>query len=256
MPSSRLPLIAGNWKMNTTVDEARALARDLASSLGSTPGVETLLCPPFVSLTAVAAEIEGTAIRLGSQNLHHEAKGAFTGEVSPTMLTGMCQYAIVGHSERRTLFGEDDATVNRKALAALTHGLNPILCVGETLQEREAGKTDRVLTRQVTLGLEGVAADADFVVAYEPVWAIGTGKAASASDAESAIALIRRTIAEQLSPQAAERTRILYGGSVKASNIRDFMASDEIDGALVGGASLDAQEFAGIVSGAREQSRA
>ena len=248
MPNNRLPLIAGNWKMNTTVDEARALANALASNLNGAPGVEVLLCPPFISLTTVGSEISGTTLKLGAQNLHPEPKGAFTGEVSPAMLAGLCDYVIIGHSERRALFGEDDDFVNRKLHAALTHDIIPILCVGETLAQREANTTDEVLTRQVIGGLKDVPPDADFVVAYEPVWAIGTGKAASASDAEQAISLIRQTISQQLGAQAAENTRILYGGSVKSSNIRDFIESADIDGALVGGASLDPDDFSGIVA--------
>ncbi len=248
MPNTRLPLIAGNWKMNTTVDEARALAKALASDLNGAPRVEVLLCPPFISLTTVGAETSGSTLKLGAQNLHPEPKGAFTGEVSPTMLSGLCDYVIVGHSERRALFGEDDDFVNRKFHSALAHDITPILCVGETLAQREANTTEEVLTRQVIGGLKDVAPDADFVVAYEPVWAIGTGKAASASDAEQAIALIRQTISQQLGEQTAGNTRILYGGSVKSSNIGDFITSDDIDGALVGGASLDPDDFSGIVS--------
>ena len=248
MPNTRLPLIAGNWKMNTTVAEARALAKALASTLNGAPGVEVLLCPPFISLTTVGSEISGTTLKLGAQNLHPEPKGAFTGEVSPTMLSGLCDYVIVGHSERRALFGEDDDFVNRKLHAALTHDITPILCVGETLAQRESNTTEEVLTRQVIDGLKDVPPEADFVVAYEPVWAIGTGKAASASDAEQAISLIRQTISQQLGEQTAGNTRILYGGSVKSSNISDFITSDDIDGALVGGASLDPDDFSGIVS--------
>ena len=248
MPNTRLPLIAGNWKMNTTVAEARALAKALASTLNGAPDVEVLLCPPFISLTTVGSEISGTTLKLGAQNLHPEPKGAFTGEVSPAMLSGLCDYVIVGHSERRALFGEDNDFVNRKLHAALAHDIIPILCVGETLAQREANTTGDVLTRQVIGGLKNVPPDADFVVAYEPVWAIGTGKAASASDAQQTIALIRRTVSQQLGEQAAASTRILYGGSVKSSNISDFITSDDIDGALVGGASLDPDDFSGIVS--------
>ena len=248
MPNNRLPLIAGNWKMNTTVDEARTLANALASNLDGVSGVEVLLCPPFISLTTVGREISGTTLKLGAQNLHPEPKGAFTGEVSPAMLSGLCDYVIVGHSERRALFGEDDDFVNRKLHSALAHDITPILCVGETLAQRESNTTEEVLTRQVIGGLKGVPPEADFVVAYEPVWAIGTGKAASASDAQQAIALIRQTISQQLGEQTAGNTRILYGGSVKSSNIGDFITSDDIDGALVGGASLDPDDFSGIVS--------
>ena len=248
MPNNRLPLIAGNWKMNTTVAEARALSKTLASNLNGAPGVEVLLCPPFISLTTVGSEIAGTTLKLGAQNLHPEPKGAFTGEVSPAMLAGLCDYVIVGHSERRALFGEDDDFVNRKLHSALAHDITPILCVGETLAQRESNTTEEVLTRQVIGGLKDMPPEANFVVAYEPVWAIGTGKAASASDAQQAIALIRQTISQQLGEQTAGNTRILYGGSVKSSNISDFITSDDIDGALVGGASLDPDDFSGIVS--------
>ena len=245
---TRLPLIAGNWKMNTTLREAYTLAQALASNLNAAPDVEVLLCPPFISLTTVADAIGGSTLKLGAQNLHPETKGAFTGEIAPTMLSGLCDYVIIGHSERRTLFGEDDAFVNRKVHAALAHGITPILCVGETLDQRDANTTDEVLTRQINLGLDALAPDANFVVAYEPIWAIGTGKAASASDAEQAIALIRRTISEKLGDAAAQSARILYGGSVKSSNIEDFISSPEIDGALVGGASLDPDDFTAIVT--------
>ena len=247
MPT-RIPLIAGNWKMNTTIQEARFLAYALASNPDPAPDVEVLLCPPFISLTTVSEAIKGTTLKLGAQNLHPESKGAFTGEISPAMLSGLCDYVIIGHSERRTLFGEDDALVNNKVHAALVHGLTPIMCVGESLAQRESGTTSDVLARQTTLGLDGVPPEANLVVAYEPIWAIGTGKAASASDAEQAIALIRRTISEKLGDLAAQKTRILYGGSVKSSNITDFISSPEIDGALVGGASLIADDFTGIVT--------
>ena len=205
MPNTRLPLIAGNWKMNTTVAEARALANALASNLNGAPGVEVLLCPPFISLTTVGARYPDTTLKLGAQNLHPEPKGAFTGEVSPAMLAGLCDYVIVGHSERRALFGEDDDFVNRKLHSALAHDITPILCVGETLAQREANTTEEVLTRQVIGGLKDVPPEANFVVAYEPVWAIGTGKAASASDAEQAIALIRAPYPNNLAnkPQLA-----------------------------------------------------
>ena len=248
MSPTRLPLIAGNWKMNTTIGEAVDLAAALAASLDHTPGVDVVLCPPFISLPTIARELRDTTLAVGAQNMHHEDSGAYTGEISPAMLTPFAEYVIIGHSERRTLFGEDDSFVNRKVHAALSHGLTPILCAGETLEQRESAATEEILTRQTTLGLDGLSPDANFVVAYEPIWAIGTGKAASASDAEQAIALIRRTISKKLSPDSAERTRILYGGSVKPSNITDFISSPEIDGALVGGASLNAQDFISIVS--------
>ena len=248
MPSTRLPLIAGNWKMNTSVSEARRLARKLASRLRSIRNVEVLLCPPFISLAAVGDEIIKSNLKLGAQNVHHEAMGAFTGEISLTMLDGLCSYVIVGHSERRQLFRESYEAIHRKVLAIQRRGITPILCVGETLQQRYTGKTRNVLLRQVSNGLKGFPRQADVVLAYEPVWAIGTGEAASAHDAETAIKIIRGTIRRRLGGEAADRTRILYGGSVKSSNITDFISSPEIDGALVGGASLDPDEFTGIVS--------
>lgn len=248
MPPTRIPLIVGNWKMNTNIGEAVDLLTALTASLDYTPGVDVVLCPPFISVPTFYRELRESTLAVGAQNMHCEDSGAYTGEVSPAMLVHFCEYVIIGHSERRTLFGEDDAFINRKVRAAISHGITPILCVGETLEQREAGATDGVLALQVAQGLHQVPPNSRFVVAYEPIWAIGTGKAASASDAEQAISLIRHTIAGKLSPETAEKTRILYGGSVKPSNIREFISSPEIDGALVGGASLNPQEFIGIVT--------
>lgn len=251
----RKPFIAGNWKMFKTVAEARHLVSELVPALQVIEGVEKVLCPPFTSLLAVAALLEGTEIGLGAQNMHWELSGAFTGEISPTMLAELCQYVILGHSERRTYFGETDETVNRKVQTALNHGLTPIVCVGETLAENEAGRTAEVVVRQVKLGLANLALAAEvgtpFVIAYEPVWAIGTGRAATADGAARVVReVIRPAVAELFGGTAAQAVRVLYGGSVNAKNAAEFFAETEIDGALVGGASLKAAEFTQIVQAA------
>ena len=249
----RTPFIAGNWKMFKTVSEARHLVSELVPSLQAVRNVEKAICPPFTSLMAVRALLEGTDIGLGAQNLHWEDAGAFTGEISAPMLAEICQYVIIGHSERRTYFGETDTTVNRKIQAAMVHGLIPIVCVGETLDEYEAGNTGEVVTRQVRDGLArlNLTEGSSIIIAYEPVWAIGTGRAATAEGANAVIAdFIRRTLDEQFGAAVAETVRILYGGSVKASNAAEFFTQSDIDGALVGGASLKADEFTGIVQAA------
>ncbi|MBI4216548.1 MAG: triose-phosphate isomerase [Chloroflexi bacterium] len=241
----RIPIIAGNWKMNTTVAEAESLVREMKPRLEAVAGVERVLCPPFVSLASVAALLRGSSVKLGAQNLYHEDKGAFTGEISPLMLAGLCQYVIVGHSERRKYFGEDNAAVNRKAQAARRAGLVPIVCVGETLAENEAGRTREVIVGQVQGSLAGL--EGPLVVAYEPVWAIGTGRAATAAQANATIGLIRRTLAALFGAARAQELPIQYGGSVTGANIAEFIAQPEIDGALVGGASLRAGDFIAIV---------
>ncbi len=247
----RTPFIAGNWKMNKTVDEARALVNELIAALKDNTGVEVAVCPPFVSLTTIKAGLLGTPIKLGAQNMHDQDKGAFTGEVAPTMLSGWVDYVILGHSERRQLFGESDAFVNRKVLSALKHGIDPILCVGETLEENEAGQTEAVLARQVAAGVADVlAADAArLVIAYEPIWAIGTGRAATADDAQARCAFVRSQLHAALGDVAA-RIRVQYGGSVSAANAAEILAQPDIDGALVGGASLKSADFAAIVRAA------
>jgi triosephosphate isomerase len=218
--------------------------------------VEKAICPPFTALLAASALLEGTEIKLGAQNMHWEASGAFTGEIAPGMIAELCQYVIIGHSERRTYFGETDGTVNLKTRAALKHGVVPIVCVGETLQENESGRTAEVVSRQVRDGLAGVEltpveGGLPLVIAYEPVWAIGTGLAATPQGANQVLAeIIRPMLAERLGTQAAQDIRILYGGSVKADNAAEFFAQPDIDGALVGGASLKATEFAAIVKAA------
>ena len=243
----RLPIIAGNWKMNTTVNEAVTLVKDMLGGLDKVAGVEKVICPPFVSLAPVKTLLEKSSVKLGAQNLHFEEKGAFTGEVSPLMLAGMCEYVIVGHSERRQYFWETDEIVNRKVKTALKFNLKPIMCVGETLVENEAGKTEEVVTRQVKKGLAGIGKVDVLVVAYEPIWAIGTGKAATSKQANDTIGIIRRTLRELYGDAVAKSLRIQYGGSVTAANAADLMSQPEIDGALVGGASLKSADFVSIV---------
>jgi triosephosphate isomerase (TIM) len=253
----RIPLVAGNWKMYKTVAEARHLVSELVPGLQVLDGVERVLCPPFPSLLAVAALLEGTDIRLGAQNMHWEASGAYTGEVSPLMLAELCQYVILGHSERRTYFNETDETVNRKLHSALAHDLTPILCVGETLEEYEAGQTNEVVSRQMKLGLAGLQLvdGSAIVVAYEPVWAIGTGRASTASGANEVIAdVIRAAMKELFGEEIAQAVRVLYGGSVKGENAAEFFSQPDIDGALVGGASLKVGDFTQIVQAATGRS--
>jgi triosephosphate isomerase len=242
----RTPIIAGNWKMNTTVAEAVSLVVAMKDRLDAIRGVEKVLCPPFVSLMAVGEALRGTSVALGGQNIYFEEKGAYTGEISGLMLAGLCQYVILGHSERRGYFGESDWMVNKKIKAALKAGLKPIVCVGETLEENEGGRTGEVIIRQVRAALDGLSSLENLVIAYEPVWAIGTGKTATAEQANAAIALIRNVVAE-LYGAAARALRIQYGGSTNGANIAALIAEPEIDGALVGGASLKADEFVSMV---------
>ncbi len=253
----RKPFVAGNWKMFKTVAEARLLVSELVPGMQVIEGVDKVLCPPFTALMAVAAMLEGTHIGLGAQNMHWELSGAYTGEIAPPMLAELCRYVILGHSERRTFFGETDETVNRKAQAALAHGLVPIVCVGETLAEYEAGRTAEVVSRQVHLGLAGLGglnepgSAAGLVIAYEPVWAIGTGRASTAAGASAVIRdVIRAALADLFGEGVAQAVRVLYGGSVNAKNAAEFFADPEIDGALVGGASLKAADFTQIVQAA------
>jgi triosephosphate isomerase len=209
--------------------------------------VDKVVCPPFISLAAVQEILKGSSIKVGAQNLYFEPKGAYTGEISPNMLSGLCDYVILGHSERRQYFAETDAIVNKKVKAALAAGLIPIMCVGERLEENEAGKTVEVVTRQVRSGLKGIDSPKDIIIAYEPVWAIGTGKAATSEEANSTIGVIRQTIAKLYSKRIADELRILYGGSMNAANIAELVQKPEIDGGLVGGASLKAAEFISMV---------
>ena len=250
---SRISLVAGNWKMNKTVAEARDLVSTMRARLGEIPNVEKVLCPPFIAIPALAALLEGSGIGLGAQNLHWEEKGAFTGEVSPGMVKEFCRYVIIGHSERRAYFGETDESVNRKLHAALKMDLTPIVCVGETLDQYESGKTAEVVRRQSSVGLAGIdsASAARIIVAYEPVWAIGTGKASSGENANFVHQqVIRPALSELLGAENAQAIRILYGGSVTASNAAEFFAYPDIDGALVGGASLKPDEFVAITKAA------
>lgn len=239
--------IAGNWKMNTTVDEARGIIKAMKKDLESLNAADRVICPPFVSLQALSDEIRGTSIELGAQNMYFREKGAYTGEISALMLKDLCKYVIIGHSERRQIFGETDDLVNQKVKAALDVGLLPILCIGETLEENEGGKTRSVLDKQVWAGLKDIPANGALVVAYEPIWAIGTGRAATASQAGLTIGFVRKTIEAVWGTAIAQTVRILYGGSVTASNIAEFARELEIDGALVGGASLKEAEFTDIV---------
>ena len=247
---SRRPLLAGNWKMHLSLGEAVALARALAASCGHYTDREVMIAPAFTALAAVTEAVRGSGLRLGAQNVAWEREGAFTGEVAPPMLTDIgVDMAIVGHSERRQIFGEDDAMINRRLQGALAAGLAPVLCIGETLAEREAERTFAVLEAQLRGGLHGVdAAQADRVVlAYEPVWAIGTGKTATKEQAQEAHRFLRNLLAQMYEKNIAESVRILYGGSVKPDNIDALMAQPDIDGALVGGAALKAASFERIV---------
>ena len=242
----RIPLIVGNWKMNTTVAEAEKLAREMLVPLGNIIGVEKVLCPPFVSLHIVKKIIQTSNVKLGAQNMHFEAKGAYTGEISPLMLSGLCEFVILGHSERRSYFGETDEIVNKKVEVALKNDIRPILCVGEKLEENEGGKTEEVLSRQLTKALADIEPNRNTVVAYEPVWAIGTGRAASGKQAAITINFIRDILAQLWNQDIAHDLRILYGGSVTSNNIAEFVSYPDIDGALVGGASLKSGEFVSI----------
>ena len=249
----RTPLVAGNWKMNKTVIDARDLVAVMKAPLSEIVGVEKVLCPPFTALMAVAELVGTTDIGLGAQNMHWEEKGAFTGEIAPNMVKEYCRYVIIGHSERRTYFGETDETVNKKIAAALRAGLIPIVCVGETLDQYESGLTSEVVRRQIKGGFAGIdsANAAKIVVAYEPVWAIGTGKASSGENANTVHQnVLRPALSELFGAQGADAIRILYGGSVTAANAAEFFAYPDIDGALVGGASLKPDEFVAITKAA------
>jgi len=249
----RKPLVAGNWKMNKTVEQARLLVAEMIPDLQGMSGVDRVLCPPFTSLLSISAMLAGTDIGLGAQNMYWEVSGAYTGEISPQMVAEFCRFVIIGHSERRKYFSETDETVNRKIKTALEISITPIVCVGETLAENEAGQTAEVVTRQLKQGLAGFSLEQgrQLVIAYEPVWAIGTGRAATAPGANSVLAeVIRPTLAGLFSSQVAQSIRILYGGSVTPSNAAELFAQPEIDGGLVGGASLKAGDFIKIVKSA------
>lgn len=243
----RVPIIAGNWKMNTTLGQATALVGEMLHGLDEVPGVDKVICPPFISLAAVGELIRGSSIQLGAQNMYFEEMGAYTGEISPLMLADQCQFVIIGHSERRQYFNETGEIVNKKIKVALKTGLKPILCIGERLEENEAGRTEEIVIEQLRSSLAGVGSLIGLAIAYEPVWAIGTGRAATGEQANETIGFIRHNIARLYDETAAQGLRILYGGSVTAGNAAEFMNQPEIDGALVGGASLKADEFLSIV---------
>ena len=242
----RVPIIAGNWKMNTTLSEATELVKAMRAGLDQIDNVDKIICPPFISLARVGELIKGSSLKLGAQNVYFEEKGAYTGEISPLMLTDQCEFVIIGHSERRQYFNETGEIVNKKIVAALKVGLKPILCIGERLEENEAGRTEEVVTEQLRSSLAEIAYLNGLVIAYEPVWAIGTGRAATGEQANETIGLIRRNIAKLYDKETAQNMRILYGGSVTAANTAEFINQPEIDGALVGGASLKASEFSSI----------
>ena len=244
----RTPIVAGNWKMFYGPTEGREFAEAILDGLVAIKGVERVLCPPAVSLTAVHAVISGTGVELGAQNMYFAEQGAFTGEIAPTMLRGLCDYVILGHSERRGYFGETDDLVNRKAQSAFAHGLRPIVCVGERLEDRDGNQTERVITAQVRGSLRDLPVEriGELVVAYEPIWAIGTGRAATPQDAADVVALIRALLGEMYGAEAAQAVRVQYGGSVTVANVAEFAALPDIDGSLVGGASLKA-DFIEIV---------
>ncbi len=243
----RVPIIAGNWKMHTTVEEAIELVIKMRFELDRIDNVEKVICPPFVSLDAIKTRLEGSTVKLGAQDIHYEEKGAFTGEISPQMVADLCEYVIVGHSERRQYFNETIEIVDKKVKAAMKVGLKPILCIGESPEENKAGKTEEVLTKQLSSPSARLYLIGGIVIAYEPIWAIGTGKPASGAQANKTIGFIRQYIAEEQGKNIAQDVRILYGGSVTAENIAEFVKQPEIDGALVGGASLKADEFLSIV---------
>jgi triosephosphate isomerase len=243
----RVPMIAGNWKMHTTVEEAIELVTKMRYDLDRINNVDKVICPPFISLDALKTRLEGSTIKLGAQDVHYEEKGAFTGEISPQMVASLCDYVIVGHSERRQYFNETIEIVDKKVKAAVKVGLKPILCIGESPEENKAGQTEEVLTKQLSSSSLRLYLIGGMVIAYEPIWAIGTGQAATGEQANQAIGFIRGYIAEEQGQNFAQEVRILYGGSVTAENIAEFVRQPEIDGALVGGASLKASEFLSIV---------
>jgi triosephosphate isomerase len=243
------PFVAGNWKMNTSISEAIKLARELRRAISGINDVTRVVCPPFISLAGVSAELIGSELKVGAQNMHSDPKGAFTGEISGAMLKDVCEYVILGHSERRQLLGETDDFINSKVRAAIELGLTPILCVGETLEERDSGNAGAVVLRQIRRGLRELTVDgiAHSVLAYEPVWAIGTGRSATPEMAQEVMALIRGEVARVAGTDIAANVPLLYGGSVNPENALELAAQRDLDGALVGGASLKADGFATIV---------
>lgn len=249
----RTPFVAGNWKLNKTPDEAEILARCVVNAVSGVAGVDVAICPPFTALDRVSSVVHNTGIRLGAQNMYWEAKGAFTGEISASMLlTCGCEYVILGHSERRQFFGETDGTVNRRLKAALSAGLKPIVCIGESFDERHANVTEQVVETQTRGALDGISADdmRRITLAYEPVWAIGTGLTATPEQAEAVHGFLREVLAQLYDGAVAQGIRIQYGGSVKPDNAVELFEQDNIDGGLIGGASLEAEDFAAIVKAA------
>jgi triosephosphate isomerase (TIM) len=253
---SRLPIIAGNWKMYKTVQESVDFARELMPGLAEYSSVERVVCPTFIALYPVSQTLEGSPVKVGAQNLHWEQQGAFTSQISPSMLQGLVEYVIIGHSEVRQYLNETDENVNKKAKAALAHGLKPIIAVGESLAQNEAGETTSFVGGQVRAALDGITAEqmANVVIAYEPIWAIGTGKNASGEVANTIIGgTIRKTVEDLYGKEIAQAIRIQYGGSVKPDNMAEYMSQPDIDGALVGGASLKVDDFVKLVAAAAQQ---
>jgi triosephosphate isomerase len=244
----RTPIIAGNWKMNTTIAEASELVNRIKDTFEIPESIEVIVCPPFISLYTVKELLKYSPVKIGAQNMYFEEKGAFTGEISAVMLCELCDYVILGHSERRQYFGDVDEIVNKKIKSALKHKLKPIICIGENIEQIESGKTDEILAKQIEHGLGDIPNNLDIVFAYEPLWAIGTGKAANGEQANSTIEFIRGVIGQIWNIKTAQEIRILYGGSVKDSNILEFISQPNIDGVLVGGASLDPGEFLRITN--------
>lgn len=254
----RKPIIAGNWKMFKTVQEATDFIAEIKGK-AEVDGVESVICAPYIQLPALVSAVQGTSIKIGAQNMHWEDSGAYTGEISGAMLNDLgVQYVIIGHSERRAYFSETDETVNKKVHAAFKHGLTPIVCVGEKLEEREAGQTNDICKIQTEAALQGLTAEQaqQVVIAYEPIWAIGTGKSSTANDANEVISYIRERVAAQFDTETSAAIRIQYGGSVKPENIREYMSQADIDGALVGGASLDPASYCQLIEGARADGKA
>jgi triosephosphate isomerase len=251
---SRTPIVAGNWKMFKTGAEAAAFIAEVKDAVANVSGVEAVVCAPFTALPALVEAAKGTSVGVGAQNMHWEESGAFTGEISGAMLKDLgVRYVILGHSERRQYFAETDETVNKKTHAAFKYGLTPIVCVGEKLEEREGGSTKDICRVQTLGALEGLTAEqaAETVIAYEPIWAIGTGKSSTAEDANEVISYIRSVVADKFGGDAAAKVRIQYGGSVKPANVREYLGASDIDGALVGGASLEPASYSALVEGAK-----
>ncbi|KMY51769.1 triose-phosphate isomerase [Peribacillus loiseleuriae] len=252
----RKPIIAGNWKMNKTLSEAKSFIEEVKTLVPSSDKVDSVVCAPALFLDQLVTAAKGTEVKIGAQNMHFEENGAFTGEISPVALSDIgVNYVVIGHSERREMFNETDESVNKKALAAFKHNLVPIVCCGETLEERESGKTNDLVGDQIAKALEGMTEEQvqNTVIAYEPIWAIGTGKSSTAQDANEVCAHIRSVVASQFSKNTADAVRIQYGGSVKPENIKEYMAQSDIDGALVGGASLEPNSFLQLLEGGKNE---